>query len=144
MSPNTIPSASRVSAARVCCVCEPSAKIAGPVMRRVNTTLALHKTQNSVCPFANTSRRVRSTLDADAMNLPSAFVAAGLLAAFLAPAAAFAQADYAREQRLPDEITPGIVVRDAGWIELKSGRKFVAIYAPIASLPGWRGNREGR
>lgn len=65
------------------------------------------------------------------MNNPLAYAAASLLAAgFLAPAAAFAQSDYAREQRLADEITPGIVVGDAVWIELKSGRKFLAIYAP--------------
>jgi hypothetical protein len=41
------------------------------------------------------------------MNIPVACAAAGLFAAFLvAPMAAFAQADYAREQRLADEITP--------------------------------------
>jgi pimeloyl-ACP methyl ester carboxylesterase len=65
------------------------------------------------------------------MNNPLAYAAASLLAAgLLAPAAAFAQADYAREQRLADEITPGIVVGDPVWISLKSGRKFLAIHAP--------------
>ena len=65
------------------------------------------------------------------MNNPLAYAAASLLAAgLLAPAAAFAQADYAREKRWADEITPGIVVGDPVWIEPKSGRKFLAIYAP--------------
>jgi pimeloyl-ACP methyl ester carboxylesterase len=65
------------------------------------------------------------------MKPPPAFAAASLLAALLlAPALSFAQADYAREKRLADEITPGIVVGDAVWLELKPGRKFLAIYAP--------------
>ena len=51
---------------------------------------------------------------------------------FFAAAPASAQADYAREKRWADEITPGIVVGDAAWIELESGRKFLAIYAPNA------------
>jgi pimeloyl-ACP methyl ester carboxylesterase len=50
-----------------------------------------------------------------------------LMTAFL-PAPAAAQADYAREKRLADEIAPGIVVGDAMWLELK-GRRFLAIYA---------------
>lgn len=108
----------------------------GAVIRRVNTTLALHKTQNAVCPFADRAgvlpaARARVTLNAYAMNFPHAFAAAGLLAALvLAPAPAFAQADYGREQRWADEIAPGIVVGAPVWIELKSGRKFLAIYAP--------------
>lgn len=65
------------------------------------------------------------------MNIPLAYAAASLLAALLfAPALSLAQADYAREKRLADEITPGIVVGEAVWIELKPGRKFLAIYAP--------------
>ena len=48
----------------------------------------------------------------------------------LAPALALAQADYAREQRWADEVTPAIVVGDPVRLELKSGRKFLAIYAP--------------
>ncbi len=48
----------------------------------------------------------------------------------LAPALALAQADYAREKRWADEITPAIVVGDPVQLELKSGRKFLAIYAP--------------
>jgi hypothetical protein len=48
----------------------------------------------------------------------------------LAPALAFAQADYAREKRWADEITPAILVGDPVHLTLKSGRKFLAIYAP--------------
>jgi pimeloyl-ACP methyl ester carboxylesterase len=65
------------------------------------------------------------------MNLTCAFAAAGLLAAFLLPQApALAQADYAREKRWADEIARRIVIGDPVWIELKSGRKFLSIYAP--------------
>jgi predicted alpha/beta-hydrolase family hydrolase len=65
------------------------------------------------------------------MNIPYAYAAATLVTAFLlAPAPAFAQADYAREKRWAEEIIPGIVVGDPIWIGLKSGRKFLAIYAP--------------
>lgn len=54
------------------------------------------------------------------MNLPAAFAAAGCLAALLlAPALSLAQADYAREKRWANEITPGIVGGEAMWIELK-------------------------
>src|SRR6185503_14349529 len=62
------------------------------------------------------------------MNPHRAFAAACLIAAFF-PMLAFAQADYAREKRLADEIIPGIVVGDAVWLELKSRRRFLAIYA---------------
>lgn len=48
----------------------------------------------------------------------------------LAPALALAQADYAREQRWADEITPAITVGDPIRLELKSGRRFLAIWAP--------------
>lgn len=44
----------------------------------------------------------------------------------------FAQADYAREKRWADEITPAILVGDPVQFELKSGHKFLAIYAPNA------------
>jgi len=47
-------------------------------------------------------------------------------------AVCFAQADYAREKRWADEITPTILVGDPVHLELKSGRKFLAIYAPSA------------
>ncbi len=43
---------------------------------------------------------------------------------------AFAQADYAREQRWADEITPAILVGDAVQLVLPTGRKFLGIYAP--------------
>ena len=65
------------------------------------------------------------------MTLSAAFRAACLLTIlFFAPVPALAQADYAREKRWADEITPGIVVGDAVWLELKAGRKFLAIHAP--------------
>jgi pimeloyl-ACP methyl ester carboxylesterase len=44
----------------------------------------------------------------------------------------FAQADYAREQRWADEITPAILVGDAVALTLPDGRKFLGIYAPNA------------
>ncbi len=40
------------------------------------------------------------------------------------------QADYAREQRWADEITPAILVGDPVQLELPTGRKFLGIYAP--------------
>ena len=42
---------------------------------------------------------------------------------------AYAQADYAREKRWADEITPAILVGDAIQLDLPSGRKFLGIYA---------------
>jgi pimeloyl-ACP methyl ester carboxylesterase len=42
----------------------------------------------------------------------------------------FAQADYAREQRWADEITPAILVGDPVQLALPAGRKFLGIYAP--------------
>jgi pimeloyl-ACP methyl ester carboxylesterase len=50
----------------------------------------------------------------------------------IAPLACLAQADYARELRWAEEITPSIVVGEAVHLELKSGRRFLAIYAPHA------------
>ncbi len=50
-------------------------------------------------------------------------------------AVCFAQADYAREQRWADEITPAILVGDPVRLELTSGRKFLAIYTPNAKAP---------
>lgn len=52
------------------------------------------------------------------------------IAALLGLSHAFAQADYAREQRWAAEITPAILVGDPVQLELKSGRKFLAIYTP--------------
>ena len=43
---------------------------------------------------------------------------------------AWAQADYAREQRWATEITPAILVGDPLQLALPSGRKFLAIHAP--------------
>ena len=53
-----------------------------------------------------------------------------VFALLLAPALASAQADYAREQRWADEITPAILVGDPVYLTLPSGRKFLAIHAP--------------
>jgi predicted alpha/beta-hydrolase family hydrolase len=62
---------------------------------------------------------------------PAARLLPGVLAALLlAPISAFGQADYAREKRWADEVTPAVVVGDAVWLELKSGRKFLAIWTP--------------
>jgi pimeloyl-ACP methyl ester carboxylesterase len=52
----------------------------------------------------------------------------GLLLA-LASLHAFAQADYAREQRWAAEITPAILVGDPVQLALPEGRKFLGIYA---------------
>lgn len=57
-------------------------------------------------------------------------------ALLLAPALSYAQADYAREQRWGDEITPAILVGDPVRLELKSGRRFLAIYAPNLKAAG--------
>ena len=64
--------------------------------------------------------------------LPSAALSAVRILAslLLAPALSFAQADYTREKRWADEITPAILVGDPVYLTLKSGRKFLAIYAP--------------
>jgi pimeloyl-ACP methyl ester carboxylesterase len=60
------------------------------------------------------------------------FVSALLVLALLAPVLAQAQADYAREKRWADEITPAILVGDPVHLALKSGHKFLAIHAPHA------------
>ena len=49
-----------------------------------------------------------------------------------ASAACLAQADYAREKRWADEITPGLVVGDAVYLTQKSGHRFLAIYTAAA------------
>jgi pimeloyl-ACP methyl ester carboxylesterase len=46
------------------------------------------------------------------------------------PASALAQADYAREQRWADEISPGVVVGDPVYLGGGSSRRFLAIWAP--------------
>lgn len=58
------------------------------------------------------------------------FPAVLALAGCLYIAQALAQADYAREQRWADEITPAILVGDAVTLTLPTGRKFLGIYAP--------------
>ena len=60
-------------------------------------------------------------------------LAASLLA--LTSVACFAQADYAREQRWADEITPAILVGDPVQLALPAGRKFFGIYTPGANAP---------
>jgi pimeloyl-ACP methyl ester carboxylesterase len=52
----------------------------------------------------------------------------------LAPAIAFAQADYAREKRWAEEIMPTILVGDTVRLALPSGREFLGIYA--SARPG--------
>lgn len=42
---------------------------------------------------------------------------------------AIAGADYAREKKWADEITPGIVVGDPVYLELRQGHKFLTIFA---------------
>lgn len=54
------------------------------------------------------------------------------LVMLFASAACLAQADYAREKRWADEITPGLVVGDAVYLRQKSGHKFLAIYTAAA------------
>lgn len=46
-----------------------------------------------------------------------------------------AQADYAREQRWADEITPSILVGDPVQLATPDGRKFLGIYAPNSKAP---------
>jgi predicted alpha/beta-hydrolase family hydrolase len=58
--------------------------------------------------------------------LPSALLACALAA----PLAAAAQADYAREARWAEQILPSVLVGDPVWLELGSGRKFLALYTP--------------
>ena len=48
----------------------------------------------------------------------------------LVPLVCHSQADYARERRWAGEIAPAIVVGETLYLELKSGRRFLAIYAP--------------
>ena len=50
----------------------------------------------------------------------------------LMSAPAFAAPDYAREKKWADEITPGIVVGDALYLEA-SGHKFLTLYTEAAS-----------
>lgn len=54
------------------------------------------------------------------------------LAMLSVSALCLAQADYAREKRWADEVTPAIIVGDPVYLTLKSGHKFLSIYAPAA------------
>jgi len=45
-------------------------------------------------------------------------------------------ADYAREKKWADEITPGIVVGDAITLQEKGGHQFLALYTPAANARG--------
>ncbi len=54
-----------------------------------------------------------------------------LLAMLAGAALAQAQPDYAREKRWADEITPGLVVGDAVYLQQNSGHKFLALYTNI-------------
>jgi dienelactone hydrolase len=51
--------------------------------------------------------------------------------ALLVSATCCAQPDYAREKRWADEVTPGLVVGDAIYLQQKSGHKFLAIYTDV-------------
>ncbi|MBT9611842.1 MAG: DUF3530 family protein [Burkholderiales bacterium] len=51
---------------------------------------------------------------------------------FLCSQLAFAGADYAREKKWADEITPGIVVGDAQYLEA-NGHKFLTLYTEAAN-----------
>ncbi len=51
-------------------------------------------------------------------------------AALLAAQSALAQADYAREKRWADEITPAILVGDPVYLAQKNGHQFLALWAP--------------
>lgn len=62
----------------------------------------------------------------------TSFAAKIIVLALFAPALALAQADYAREKRWADEITPAILVGDPLYLALPSGHKFLAIHAPRA------------
>lgn len=62
------------------------------------------------------------------MNKIMRLVMIGLLAVLSPPS--LAQADYAREKRWADEITPAIIVGDPVELSLPTGRKFLAIFAP--------------
>ena len=68
-----------------------------------------------------------------APSVPSVLKLLTFLAAALVAIAAFAQADYGREKRWADEVTPSIIVGDAVQLELPAGRKFLGIYAPAKS-----------
>ncbi len=65
------------------------------------------------------------------MSIHATRIALLLLVSLMLPGpSCFAQADYAREQRWADEIIPAILVGDPVYLTLKSGRRFLAIYAP--------------
>ena len=53
-----------------------------------------------------------------------------LLVMLCVSAVGFAQADYAREKRWADEVTPAIIVGDPVYLALKSGHRFLSIYTP--------------
>jgi pimeloyl-ACP methyl ester carboxylesterase len=84
-------------------------------------------------PFLHSSFPFASLASFASRLWGSASFAAGLWGlTFLASATCFAQADYEREKRWAEQITPAILVGDALYLELKSGRKFLAIYTPKA------------
>jgi pimeloyl-ACP methyl ester carboxylesterase len=60
----------------------------------------------------------------------------------LLPPLAVAGADYAREKKWADEITPGIVVGDPVYLELRHGHKFLTVFAE-ARNPGKGAARMG-
>ncbi len=76
----------------------------------------------------------RAPVSAQSARRAAARLAAALGLAFLwlaGASALAAEADYAREQRWAQEITPAILVGEPLYLELASGRKFLAIYAGV-------------
>jgi predicted alpha/beta-hydrolase family hydrolase len=70
-------------------------------------------------------------LELETWDLRLALIAGVIAALLLTPAICAAQADYVREQRWAEEITPGIVVGDPVFLEA-AGRRFLAIWTPGA------------
>jgi pimeloyl-ACP methyl ester carboxylesterase len=59
-----------------------------------------------------------------------------LVPLLLLPALCLAQADYVREKRWADEISPAIVVGDPVYLETAAGRRFLSIWTPGAKAAG--------
>jgi pimeloyl-ACP methyl ester carboxylesterase len=58
-----------------------------------------------------------------------------LLVSTLLQAQPASEPDYAREKRWADEVTPGLVVGDAIYLQQKNGHKFLAIYTEAPNAP---------
>ena len=105
------------------------------VMRRYPAATANGRnTRRHDAVTKSTSRLVRAAL-AFAPLLASALAAAVLVLTGL-PHAHAQSADYAREQRWAQEITPAILVGEPLQLELASGRTFLAIHTGVAKARG--------